>query len=331
MIYCLLLPVAVLAEQPPLDDSELLTAEYPDWFLESFLNLQDDLDNAGEAGKKGLIVVFSTAGCSYCFKFADETLRDPEVVARLRPDFDALALEIFGDDLMVSPKGEEMPVKEFAKKLGADFTPATYFFDLEGEPRLRIIGFNPPDRFLSAMRYVAEGHYDEGRFRDFLAAERRAVGASTSYQRVDDPLFAEPPFLLTRSEVSAERPLMVVFDGPDCGECSYLFGTLFKDPQLRGQLEQMDVVRLGIDEGVPVMTPGGARTTASDWHGELGFHRAPAFAFFDRSGNLVLRSDALMLRQRLDNTLGYVLEEAYLEGISYQRFARRRSIARMQQ
>jgi hypothetical protein len=38
-----------------------------------------------------------------------------------------------------------------------------------------------------------------------------------------------------------------------------------------------------------------------------------------------------MLRQRLDNTLGYVLEEAYVEGISYQRFARRRSIARMQQ
>ena len=314
-----------------MDDSELLTAEYPDWFLESFLNLQDDLDNAREAGKKGLIVVFSTAGCSYCFKFADETLRDPEVVARLRPDFDALALEIFGDDLMVSPKGEEMPIKEFAKKLGADFTPATYFFDLEGEPRLRIIGFNPPDRFLSAMRYVAEGHYNEGRFRDFLAAEKRAVGASTSYQRVDDPLFAEPPFMLMRSQVSAERPLMVVFDGPDCDECSYLFGTLFRDPELRGLLEKMDVVRLGVDEDVPVVTPGGARTTAPDWHGELGFHRTPAFAFFDQSGNLVMRSDALMLRQRLDNTLGYVLEEAYLEGISYQRFARRRSIARMQE
>jgi hypothetical protein len=38
-----------------------------------------------------------------------------------------------------------------------------------------------------------------------------------------------------------------------------------------------------------------------------------------------------MLRQRLNNTLGYVLEKTYMEGISYQRFARRRSIARMQQ
>lgn len=32
-----------------------------------------------------------------------------------------------------------------------------------------------------------------------------------------------------------------------------------------------------------------------------------------------MRSDAIMLRQRLDNTLGYVLEKAYLQGISYER------------
>jgi hypothetical protein len=43
-----------------------------------------------------------------------------------------------------------------------------------------------------------------------------------------------------------------------------------------------------------------------------------------------MQSDALMLRQRLDNTLAYVLEKAYTEGISYQRFARRRAIAGMQ-
>jgi hypothetical protein len=40
-------------------------------------------------------------------------------------------------------------------------------------------------------------------------------------------------------------------------------------------------------------------------------------------------TDAMMLRQRFDNTLGYVLEQAYLEGISYQRFARRRAMAKL--
>lgn len=42
-------------------------------------------------------------------------------------------------------------------------------------------------------------------------------------------------------------------------------------------------------------------------------------------------SSALMLRQRLDNTLGDVLEKAYLEEMSYQRSTQPRSIARMQQ
>ncbi|MGB5774603.1 MAG: thioredoxin fold domain-containing protein, partial [Sedimenticolaceae bacterium] len=185
-----------LGADVPMDDSKLLTASYPDWFLETFLNLQDDLNSARESGKKGLIVVFSTVGCSYCYKFADETLRDPSVVAKLRRDFDALALEVFSDDFMIAPWGEELPVKEFAKELAADYTPATYFFDLEGHPRLRIVGFNPPDRFRSAMRYVAEGHYREGSFREFLAAERKMRGDSATTVKVEDSLFIDPSFML---------------------------------------------------------------------------------------------------------------------------------------
>jgi thioredoxin-related protein len=178
---------------------------------------------------------------------------------------------------------------------------------------------------------VAEGHYHEGSFHGFLTAERKVSSDATTVEKIDDPLFIDPPYMLARNEVKGERPMMVVFDGPACDECRYLFGTLFKEPGLRDQLSRMEVVRLRIDEEIPVVTPSGDRTTASDWHGNLGFHRTPALAFFDPSGNLVMQSDALMLRQRLNNTLSYVLEKAYTEGISFQRFARRRSIARMLQ
>jgi thioredoxin-related protein len=307
----------------------LLIANYPEWFVETFLDLQEDLNNARESDKKGLIVVFSTVGCSYCYKFAQETLHDPDVVDLLRRDFDALALEIFSDDFMVSPWGEELRVKEFAKKLGADFTPATYFFDLEGKPRLRIVGFYPSGRFSSAMRYVAEGHYHEVSFRGFLTAESQASGDLSTTAKTDDPLFVDPPFNLARNLVAADRPLMVVFDGPHCEECPHLFGTLFRDPEIREQLLKIDVVRLRVDEETPVVTPSGKQTAAAQWQAALGFHRTPGFAFFDQSGNLVIHTDALMLRQRLNNALGYVLEKAYLEGISYQRFARRRALAKM--
>ena len=60
--------------------------------------LRDDLHTARPSGKSGLIVGFSTLGCSYCYKSAEETLRDPKAAACLRSHFDALSLAMFSDD-----------------------------------------------------------------------------------------------------------------------------------------------------------------------------------------------------------------------------------------
>jgi thioredoxin-related protein len=310
----------------PFDDSIVQQAQYPDWFLESFLDLDQDLDGAVAAGKKGLIVVFGTAGCSYCYKFAEETLRDPEVERLVRQNFDVVYLDIFSDVRMTSPQGEAMSVKAFAKQQGADYTPAIYFYDDAGRGVLRLIGFYSAPRFAAAVRYAAEGHYESGSLRDYLVASVRAAAPRPA---VDDPIIDGPPYNLDRRAGGAERHLMVVFDGPDCAECAYLFEDLFKDPQLRPQLQRLEVVRLRLDNDDLLVGPDGQPTSAAAWYAKLGFHRTPAFAFFDQRGDAVMLTDAMMLRQRFDNTLGYVLEQAYLEGISYQRFARRRAMAKL--
>jgi hypothetical protein len=51
--------------------------------------------------------------------------------------------------------------------------------------------------------------------------------------------------------------------------------------------------------------------------------------FFNASGDEVLRTDSLVLKQRMDNSLQYVLEKAYAKGWTYQRFARTKSIERL--
>lgn len=325
--FALLLSLGLpsVAANPGFDDGFVEQAKYPDWFVDTFLDLDDDLSSALENGKKGLIVVFGTQGCSYCYKFADETLRDPEVERLVRESFDMLYLDIFSDAQMTSPQGEELPVKAFARQHGADYTPSVHFFDANGRRVLRLFGLYPAERFAKAIRYVAEGHYQSGSLRNYLAATRPVVERPL----VDDPLLEQPPFNLDRRAGTAQRHLMVVFDGPDCDECAYLFGTLFKDEHLRDQLLQLEVVRLRLQDQGSLVRPDGQRTTAAAWHADLDFHRTPAFAFFDEHGKAVMLSDAMMLRQRLDNTLGYVLEKAYMEGISYQRFARRRALARM--
>jgi hypothetical protein len=39
--------------------------DYPDWFEDSFLDLREDLAEASSEGKLGLMVLFTTEGCSY--------------------------------------------------------------------------------------------------------------------------------------------------------------------------------------------------------------------------------------------------------------------------
>jgi thioredoxin-related protein len=274
------------------------------------------------------MVVFSLPQCSHCKVFAAKTLSDPAVEAAVRHSFDAVHVNLFSDIEMVSPQGEAMSVKEFGRQERADFTPAIYFYDVEGRRVLRIIGYHPPERFVRVLRYVSDGHYRNGALREYLAATAARPASGTATAPVDDPIFERPPHNLDRRDGTATRQLMVVFDRPDCEECVNVFGTLLKEPTIRSRLEQLEVVRLSLDDRGPVVKVDGTRTTAAAWHAELGLHRTPAFAFFNVDGNPALLTDAFMTRGRLDNTLAYVLEEAYLEGINYQRFTSRRRMAR---
>ncbi len=90
------------------------------------------------------------------------------------------------------------------------------------------------------------------------------------------------------------------------------------------------VVRLDArDSKTPVLAPDGARTTPADWFAATGFSRLPALLFFDEKGREVLRTDALVLRQRMMNSLGFTLERAFEKDWTYQRFARSKAIERM--
>jgi hypothetical protein len=51
--------------------------------------------------------------------------------------------------------------------------------------------------------------------------------------------------------------------------------------------------------------------------------------FFDETGQEVFRLDSLVLRQRMERALLYVLEKAYLRGMTYQKFTRDKTIGKL--
>lgn len=323
---CLCLP-AVHAAEAAFDDGAIYNIVYPDWFKESFLNLADDAADAAEDGKQGLFVFFSTQGCSYCHLFIEKSLGDPAITERLRAHFDSIGLEIFSDAELTDFGGAETRVKTFAVDQGVQFAPTLLFFDTDGRRLLRLTGYYDPDTFARVLDYLIDGHHREVGLRDYLAQRQKAAQKGAEPARggglISDPLFAEPPYALDRSRMAAERPLLVVFESADCPRCERFHREVLGDEPTRARLADFDVVRLdAADDSTPVLTPGGERTVPSAWLERFGFTQLPALAFFNEAGEPVLASDALILKSRMNNSIGFVTERAYEKGWNYQRYAR---------
>lgn len=315
-----------VAGSAPFKDSEHQRIAYPAWFKESFHDLNDDLKAAQARGKQGLFVLFTTEGCSYCAQFIARSLGDPEIAATLQKHFDSIGLEIFDDTEMTDLQGARLRVKQFAVREGAEFTPTILFYADRGKKALRLTGYQSPERFTKVLDFVIGGHYRAQSFRAYLASAQgppklHAPAAAT--QAAPAPV---PPDAQERHAASAKKPMLVIFYGPDCRACVEFDTGVLALPETTRLLQYFDMVRLNVATDATVATPDGARLTPSAWFERADFSRLPALLFFDANGKEVLKTDALVLRQRMLNSLNFVLERAYEKGWSYQRFARTKAL-----
>lgn len=315
------------------DDSAVKHIAYPAWFVDSpFHDLQEDLRAALADGKHGLMILFTTEGCSYCEAFIRKSLGDPGIAGAVQQGFAAVGLEIFDDTELTDPRGATLSTKAFAAREGAAFAPTLLFYGKDGETLLRVVGYQSPERFRAILAYVRGGHYRNEPLRTYLArlASHTPKPASAAVLR-QDPLFAAPPHQLDRSRLPAEKPLLVIFETAGCDDCTVFHDEVLAADDIRALLARFDVVRLdAADSNTPVVAPDGGRTTPAAWFERAEFTRTPALQFFDERNAEVLKTDTLVLRQRMRNSLLYVLEHAYAQGMTYQRFARSKSLERMQ-
>jgi thioredoxin-related protein len=323
------------ASASAVDDSEIKHIVYPDWFSEDpFFDLPEELGRAGAGGKLGVMVLFTTEGCSYCHLFIRKSLGDADLAALVQQHFESVGLEIFDDRDMNDPRGVPMPIKAFADREGAEFAPTLLFYDLDGERILKVVGYQSPERFRLILEFLIDDHFRSQTLPQFFKARaetKQARLATGDAGLIQDPMFMQPPYHLDRSVSRGELPLLVIFEQRDCAECEGFHTTVLADDEVRETLKGFNVVRLDAGDGeTALVTPGGQRVTPAAWFEASAFSRTPALVFFDASGSMVLETDALVLRQRMMNSLNYVLERAYEKGWTYQRFARSKAIERWQ-
>lgn len=315
------------------DDSKINSINYPKWFInDPFYELKEALDSGIANSKKGLMVVFSTEGCSYCYKFIQESLNNPDIAADVKKHFISYAIELFDDADLVDPKGKSMRVDQFAKKHNVQFTPTLLFFDNNGKRVFRMTGYPPPDRFKNILAYVKAERYKTEKFRTFITRQTVKSDAKAEYISLKtDPLFSKPPYILDRRYFSSSKPLLILFERKGCQDCSEYHANVMADKNVRNMLEKFEIVRLDADDkNTDIMGLDGKHITPAKWFENEDFSHVPAMVFYNEKGLQILKTDALVSKQRMMNAMSLVLERAYEKGWSYQKMARTKAIERAQ-
>jgi thioredoxin-related protein len=302
---------------------------HPPWMVPGLIDLELDLETVRAQGKTGIMVLYTTAGCSYCARFEKLSLENPRLQKKLRDHFVPIGLEIFDDVLMTGPDGEELSIKEFAERHGAGMAPTLLFFDESGQRVLRAVGYQTPERFDLILDYLISGADERQTFRDY-ALQRIRLDQQAYPELRPDPLFMAPPYALSRQPLAADRPMLVLFERTGCAACARFHDDVLALDEVREMLERFDVVRLDADDdSTPVVAPDGRVTTAAKWFTDAAFSRVPAMLYVDEQGNTVFSNDAVTERNRFLNMSGLVLDKKYLDGWSYQRYARSKAIERL--
>jgi thioredoxin-related protein len=298
----------------PLEQSIVL----PDWFKLSFLELKNDLKDAAEAGKTGLIVYFGQKDCAYCKAHLEHNWEDMYIVAYTRKHFDVVAIDVRGDRPVSDLKGKVFRTeKAFAIANKANFTPTLLFYDTEGHEALRLSGYHPPYQFTAALEYVVDGYYKKEPFKNYLA---RADSFSEygNDELNHSSIFAQPPYALDRTVFPSQMPLAVFFEKPRCFACDVLHSGPMSNTTILQSMEQLEAVQLDITQPTPVLTPDGQRLTAQSWAEQLGIYYTPTLIFFDERGREIIRVDSVVGFYRLNNVLHYVLTKGYLKTPNFQ-------------
>jgi thioredoxin-related protein len=148
-----------------------------DWFLQSFLELGPDLEDAAAEGKR-FAVVWEVSGCPYCKEMHLVNFADPAVTDYIRERFVLLQLNLIGSLEVEDFDGARLAERDLASRYGVRFTPTIQFFPESAEglgdlpPRerevARLLGYQPPDIFRRTFAYVAERAYEDESLEAYL-------------------------------------------------------------------------------------------------------------------------------------------------------------------
>ncbi len=164
--------------------------EKPDWFVDSFLDIREDVAEAAAVDKR-VILYFYQDGCPYCKKLLDINLSRHETVEKMRGRFNVIAINMWGDREVTDFDGAATTEKAFARALRVMFTPTLLFLNERADVVLRVNGYYAPHKFNTALDYAAVHNGSDPDYQQYYA-EVAPSPASGRLHTDDASLTARP-------------------------------------------------------------------------------------------------------------------------------------------
>lgn len=299
--WLLLSVAAMAAEVTPGKVTGGMPIHQPEWFKESFLDIAEDVAEAGESGKH-LILFMHLNGCPYCARMADENFTNAPYTQFIRDNFDVIAINIKGDREVAFDAETTVTEKALARLLKVRYTPTVLFLNRDNKTVLRLNGYRSVPAFKHALEYVQQQAYLKTTLNRFIAEQE-----STPVYR-----FRDHPMLKTVSDLQsvAGQPLAVLFEDSSCDACDELHDGHLRNPEVLKVLENFTLVRLDANATDPITDPQGNPTTPRAFAEKLGLTYRPGIVLFDK-GREISRIDGLLYTYHFTEMLRYVGERHY--------------------
>lgn len=149
------------------------------FFDTTFGDFSEELQNAREQGKTGVLLMFEMDECPFCHRMKTTVLNRPEVQAFYKEHFLIFPVDIEGDVDVTDFAGQAATQKDFAlKQYRVRATPVFAFFDLDGQLVARYTGATrDAQEFMQLGEYVLAGAYKDMPFTQY---KRKAAAAPAS-------------------------------------------------------------------------------------------------------------------------------------------------------
>ncbi|MHB1145934.1 MAG: thioredoxin family protein, partial [Thiobacillus sp.] len=159
-----------------------------------FLKNATDLRRRGKQARP-LAVFFEQKDCPDCEVLHRRVLADPDIRGVLAK-FDNVQLDMWSRDMITTPEGKRMPVRDWVRRLGVNYAPGIVLFNPAGEEVIRWESSFRVFHTQGMFDYTVSGDYRrEPSFQRFLSARAehiREAGRDVDIWRYADEPAAAP-------------------------------------------------------------------------------------------------------------------------------------------